>query len=149
MFRLTSIQAFMDHVADFQTLSYTIVEDLVIPLAPLPDMAEGTFLRCDFSGATMPDNFENGFFVDCRMVNLRFNRANFFNAHFVRCDFSQSQFLDCDLSAAQFEECRLSTTVFCGCDLDTAEIIGDNDNTETITNSRSIAVRPGNPKGDL
>lgn len=124
MFRLTSLESFLDHVADFQTLSYTIVEDLVLPATPLPDMADATFLRCDFSGATMPDNLENGLFVDCRINGLRFTRANLFNARFVHCDFSHSRFLDCDLSAAQFEDCGLATAEFVGCDLETTEVVG-------------------------
>jgi uncharacterized protein YjbI with pentapeptide repeats len=123
MFRLKSIESFMDHVADFHSLSYAIVEDVVMPTAPLPDMSDGTFLRCDFHGAIMPNDLENGLFVDCRMDGLHFRQANLFNARFVRCDFSQSQFLECDLSAAQFEECRLSTAEFSDCDLEAADVV--------------------------
>ncbi len=125
MFRLTSIESVMDHVADFQTFSLTIVEDVVMPRSPLPDMADASFLRCDFTGATMPDNLENGLFVDCRMDGLRFTEANLFNARFVRCDFSHSRFQGCDLSAAQFEGCSLATTEFSDCDLETTEIAAD------------------------
>jgi uncharacterized protein YjbI with pentapeptide repeats len=122
MFRLTSIESFMDHVTNFHTLSLAIVEDVTMPNALLPDMTDATFLRCDFRGVTMPDNIENGLFVDCRLAGLSFNRASLFNTRFIRCDFSKSQFLKCDLSAAQFEECRLTTTEFFGCDLEGTDV---------------------------
>jgi len=124
MFRLTSIESVMEHVADFQTLSYTIIEDVGMPSCLLPDMADASFLRCDFAGATMPDNLENGLFVDCRMGGLSFTQANLFNARFVRCDLSHSRSLDCDLSAVQFEGCALATTEFSNCDPETTEIAG-------------------------
>ncbi|MDR3435194.1 pentapeptide repeat-containing protein [Telmatospirillum sp.] len=125
MFRLKSIESVVEHVTDFQTLSLTTVENVVLSGTPLPDMKDGTFLKCDFTGATMPDNLESALFVDCRLSRLNFLKANLFKARFIRCDFSESHFRDCDLSAAQFEDCQLTTAEFSNCDLEASEGVND------------------------
>jgi uncharacterized protein YjbI with pentapeptide repeats len=123
MFRLKSIESVIEHLTDFQTLSYTTIEDVALSGVALETLMDGTFLRCDFSGVAMPDNLENALFVDCHLGGLHFNKTNFFNSRFIHCDFSQSHFLECDLSAAQFEECCMTATEFYNCDLETAEVI--------------------------
>ena len=125
MFRLTSCNALIDHLTQFQDVSFTMVEDIAVPLDRLGSLADGTFTRCEFAGGTtMPETMANALFVDCKMTDLRFRRVNLFGAQFIRCDLSRSTFLECDLSAAQFVDCDLSTSVFSDCEIDAALVSG-------------------------
>ncbi|PKU24176.1 pentapeptide repeat-containing protein [Telmatospirillum siberiense] len=123
MFRLSGLASALEHMADFQTFSCAIVEDVVMPAKPLPDMSDATLIRCDLTAASMPEDLGNALFVDCRMSGLSFKGANIFNTRFIRCDLSGCRFVGCDLSAAQFEDCRLDDEAFQDSDIDTIEII--------------------------
>lgn len=125
MFRLPDLESTLEHMVDFQTFSYTIVEDVVMPSGRMPDMTDATFIRCDLTAVIMPEDMDSALFVDCHLQGLTFDRASLFNARFIRCDLSRCRFTGCDLSAAQFEDCRLDNTAFSDSDIETLEIIGN------------------------
>ena len=124
MFRVSSATDIAGHLAENGDYSFTLVEGLSFPPAPLAGMEEATFSRCDFSSADMPAKAAGALFVDCVLSEAQFTRANLFGAQFVRCDLSRTSFSECDLSAAQFVDCIIATVRFRQCDLDAVQFSG-------------------------
>ncbi len=123
MFLLSSIEAVLDHLDEYQDLSYTLIEYVTLTPAIVGKLTETSLRHCIWpEGLPLPDVLDNCLFIDCQMAGLAFTGCSLFSAHFVRCDLSGSRFEACDLSAAYFLDCRLDRTEFQSCDMESIVI---------------------------
>lgn len=122
---IKSTDALIAHLSAHRDLSFTKVMGIAFPVRLLPELANGSFVGCDFAnGVVRGGDWTGAEFVDCRLSGITLSRAHLFGAQFVRCDLTGARFEDCDLSAAKLVDCTLAGAEFRRCDFEAAQVSG-------------------------
>jgi len=95
------------------------------------DLSKKTFIECEFKDcnltlAKIDDcGFKDVTFIDCKMLGMKFNRANTFllQLHFESCHLAESSFYQLNLKSSSFQSCNLESVDFGETSLENSSVI--------------------------
>ena len=74
------------------------------------------FIGIDFNNQLLEKgNYENCFFKDCNLSNLRLTQINFIDCQFQNCDFSNAKLTETGIRSIKFDACKLIGLRFDAC----------------------------------